>query len=296
MGVDILPLKTCNLNCVYCELGSCSKTTSVRKEYTPTDQVKNEIQKVIEADISFDAITFSASGETTLHSNIEDMLHFAKKLTSKPVVVITNGTTFTDDNVRKELKHADIVIPSLDAVTERTFRKINRPGENLHIEEIIHGLYLFSREFHGEMWLEIFLVKGINDSNSEIEGLIRAAKEIDPDRVQLNTVHRPPAEQWIRPLERSEMDAISARFGSKAEVIAKFKEKRGNQDVKLLLEAELIETLKRRPLNFEDLESMLGVRSDKLKKSLEDMFYKGIIDKVRTEGKDFFKIRQTYQG
>lgn len=289
LGVDILPMKTCNLNCIYCELGASREMTSIRREYIPAREIKKEITEVIQKDITFDAMTFSASGETTLHSRLGELLVFARGHTSKPLVVITNGTTLSDESVRKELGTADIVMPSLDAATGKTFRQINRPHKNLHVDDIINGLCLFRKDFNGLIWLEILLVKGINDNHRDIDALVQAVKEINPDRIQLNTVNRPPAESWAAPLPEGEMMKICRRFGNKAEVIASF-HKKGKNGAGLLFKDEILETLKRRPISFEDIEEMMGADSRSLKKILNFMEHEGIIKRVTVEGRTFFKI------
>ncbi len=290
LGVDILPLKTCNLNCIYCELGASSEMTSIRREYYPAEEIKKEILETVEQGITFDALTFSASGETTLHSRLGELIAFAKKQTEKPVVVITNGTTLENMEVRSELAGADIVMPSLDAATSDTFRRINRPCGNMRPDNIIDGMASFRQEFDGRLWLEILFVKGVNDSDRDIEALLHAVEAINPDRVQLNTVNRPPAEPWVDPLSEGEMTEICKRFGKKADVIADFHKKdKGN--ARLLLEKEIVETLRRRPISFEDIEEMMGADARFLKKLLNSMEHKGIIERVTVAGRTFFRIK-----
>jgi wyosine [tRNA(Phe)-imidazoG37] synthetase (radical SAM superfamily) len=264
--------------------------TSIRREYYPAEEIKKEILETVEQGITFDALTFSASGETTLHSRLGELIAFAKKQTEKPVVVITNGTTLENMEVRSELAGADIVMPSLDAATSDTFRRINRPCGNMRPDNIIDGMASFRQEFDGRLWLEILFVKGVNDSDRDIEALLHAVEAINPDRVQLNTVNRPPAEPWVDPLSEGEMTEICKRFGKKADVIADFHKKdKGN--ARLLLEKEIVETLRRRPISFEDIEEMMGADARFLKKLLNSMEHKGIIERVTVAGRTFFRIK-----
>ena len=289
LGIDILPLKTCNLDCIYCELGPSPSTTCRRKEYVPADEIKSEIRQVFEKGISHDVVTFSASGETTLHSRLGELIRFTKRYSSKPVVIITNGTTLHDRDVRHDLHAANIVMPSLDAATERTFRKINRPASGVKVQDVIKGLKRFREEFNGVIWLEILLVKGINDNKDDIDALKDAVSEINPHKIQLNTVHRPPAETWAKPLSRERLEDIQRIFGEKAEVIAKFHQERWEKP-KLLLESEIRETLARRPLSIEDIEEIMGGSSEKLKKTIKTMEQRGEIIPVTIDGTKYFKL------
>ena len=193
MGVDLLKYKTCNLDCVYCELGGTTCLTSDRARFVPPEKVLGEIQA--RNDEPFDHLTFAGSGEPTLSLDLGEIISKAKKIVEAPVAVITNTTLLTSSTVRREVSKADIVLPSLDAASMNAFRAINRPAETLQIERIIQGLKDFRKEFRGEIWLEVMLVKGINDHEAEL--IARAAQSTEPDRIQLNTVVRHPRSQSI---------------------------------------------------------------------------------------------------
>ncbi|NYT01814.1 MAG: radical SAM protein, partial [Methanosarcinales archaeon] len=197
MGVDLLPPKTCNMDCNYCEIGRTTCLTVQRQRYVPEERVMREIRSVSDSD--FDYLTFAGSGEPTLHSGLGRIIQAAKKSLGAPVVVITNSSLLGSSEVRNEVAEADLVLPSLDAATQKTFEAINRPAPGLRIEDIVEGLKQFRREFSGEMWLEVMLVKGVNDHEApQIASLV---EEIGPDRVQLNTVVRPPSEP-VEPLSQ----------------------------------------------------------------------------------------------
>ena len=207
LGVDLLKYKTCNLDCVYCELGRTSSLIKRRDRFVSPEKVQREIESRSEED--FDHLTFAGSGEPTLSSDLGEMIRRSKEIVNVPVAVITNSTLLTSPKVRSEVAEADVVLPSLDAVTQSTFESINRPAKELKIEEIIEGLSAFRSEFSGEIWLEVMLVKDVNDS--EAERIAEAVRSIEPDRVQLNTVVRPPAEP-VLPLDESEMMNILGVF------------------------------------------------------------------------------------
>ena len=207
MGVDLLQYKTCNLDCVYCELGRTACLTACRNRFVPRDKVLREIER--RRDEPFDYLTFAGSGEPTLSLDLGEVVSRAKKMVDSPVAVITNSTLLTSPAVRREVAAADVVLPSLDAASQEVFSAINRPARGLFAEKIIQGLRDFRRDFSGQIWLEVMLVEGINDH--EAESIARAAEAIEPDRIQLNTVVRTPAEP-VEPLSQEEMKRMLEIF------------------------------------------------------------------------------------
>lgn len=213
LGVDLLRYKTCNLDCVYCELGRTSGLTTSRGRFVSPERVLGEIE--FRSEESFDHLTFAGSGEPTLSSDLGEIIRRSKEMVDVPVAVITNSTLLTSPRVRSEVAEADVVLPSLGAATQSTFERINRPAKDLLIKEIIEGLRAFRHEFSGEIWLEVMLVKDVNER--EVERIANAVQSIEPDRVQLNTVVRAPAEP-VLPLDESEMMNILGAFEN-AEII-----------------------------------------------------------------------------
>lgn len=213
MGADLLKYKTCNLDCVYCELGRTVCLTACRDRFAPREKVIKEIEQ--RRDEPFDYLTFAGSGEPTLSLDLGDVVRRAKKIVNSPVAVITNSTLLSSPGVRKEVGAADVVLPSLDAASQEAFSAINRPAAGLFADKMIQGLKDFRREFSGEIWLEVMLVRGINDH--EAERIARAAEAIEPDRIQLNTVVRAPAEP-VEPLSQEEMHRMLEIF-PRAELI-----------------------------------------------------------------------------
>ena len=223
LGLDLVPMKTCTLNCIYCECGRTTHLTLNRREYVPFDEVKKELFHFLSHNPRPDYITFSGSGEPTLNSTIGDVIHFIKTQTFNiPVAVLTNGTLLFQRKVRDDIKDATVVIPSLDAVTKKTFAKIVRPDPKLNIDAIISGLIQFRKEYSGQIWLEIFIVPGINDTKEELTAIKGAIAKIRPDTVQLNTLDRPGTVQDIRSATRKELKSILDFWQlDYAEIIAK---------------------------------------------------------------------------
>ncbi|XOF35139.1 MAG: radical SAM protein [Candidatus Electrothrix sp. YB6] len=215
LGVDLFREKVCTLNCIYCEVGATTRLTCRRAAYAPTAGILAEIDSYCQDQdrvAELDFITVTASGEPTLHSDFGKIIDYLKENTAKPVAVLTNGTTLYDPVVRQETAAADVVIPSLDSALPTGFRKIDRPARCVDLHQVIEGLISFSHEYTGKLWLEILFARGINDSEEEVLALRRAAGQMRLDRIQLNTVARPPLEAFARPLTREEMTAIARQF------------------------------------------------------------------------------------
>lgn len=290
LGVDILPRKTCSFDCVYCQLGRTPKTSSRRAKYFTSQDILAQIKKVLSSGRKVDYITFSGSGEPTLNTQIGDLVRKIKKITSIPVAVLTNSSLLSRRSVRQALRAADLVVPSLDAAAAGTFQKVNRPHPSLSLEKIIQGLEIFRHEFRGQIWLEVMLVKGINDSPSDIEALKNALARIKPDRIQLNTVIRPPAEKWALPLSREELEAVKDKLGGRVEVIVDFKEKPQTPLVENL-EETILSMVRRRPVNLKDLAEALGKDRRTVLICLEALLSSGKISREVHARTFYYKMR-----
>jgi wyosine [tRNA(Phe)-imidazoG37] synthetase (radical SAM superfamily) len=215
LGVDLFQEKICTLNCIYCEVGATTRLTCDRAEYTPAKDIISEIDRFCQDHDrvdELDFITVTASGEPTLHSAFGEIIFHLKESTAKPIAVLTNGTTLHDSKIRQETAQADVVIPSLDSASLSGFRKIDRPAACLDLQRIIEGLVTFSHQYNGKLWLEILFVRGINDSDEEVRALCGVADRMRIDRIQLNTVARPPLEAFARPLGKRRMAEIAECF------------------------------------------------------------------------------------
>ncbi len=287
LGVDIIPFKTCTLDCVYCQLGSTRKTVCRRGSWYPPGEILAQIKEALGTGRKIDVITFSGSGEPTLNRDIGRIVRAIKKMTRIPVVVLTNGTLLTRREVRRDLAAADIVVPSLDAVPGSLFRRVNRPNRALDPAKIIDGLVRFREEFPGEIWLEVMLIKGVNDSPAHIQDLRRASDRIRPDRIQLNTVVRPPADAKARPLGRGAMRKIRDALGPRAEIIASF-EKREQAPAAGDFETALLTAVGRRPMTAGDISLSLGRHRDEVLKALSSLLTRGKVRRSVHRGGEYF--------
>jgi len=268
LGVDIIPFKTCSFNCIYCELGRTTDLTVDRKEYVSAATIIEELKSFLaKRNKIIDYITLSGSGEPTLNSMIGEMVKEIKKLTDIPVAILTNSFLLNREEVRRELRKADVVLPSLDVVSQSMFECLNRPHPSLKIKEIIEGLKEFRKEFRNKIWLEVLLVRGINDGGEVIQKLAQVIEKIGPDKVQLNTVVRPPAEEEVFPLSQKELCSIEKELPGKVEVVRKFRKVAEGEHVGKL-ETNIKNLLNRRPCTLSDISYALKVDRQKVMENL----------------------------
>ena len=221
LGIDTIPLKTCNWNCVYCQLGRTVPLTNERREYYPRQAILAEVSRAAEAHRpdEIDWFTFVGSGEPTLHSGLGWLLLQVKELCKKPVAVITNGALLYLPEVRVELAAADAVLPSLDAGEPGLYRGLNRPHPECTFERLVHGLSDFRRMYMGKLWVEVMLVRGLNDDEQALKGIAAVLEKIRPDAVHINVPTRPPVETWVQPPDEEGLMRATAILGDIAEVV-----------------------------------------------------------------------------
>lgn len=266
LGVDLSKPKTCSLDCVFCQLGRTNSSSVERKEYVPTGDVISELKDWLKTDGQADYITLSGSGEPTLHSRFGEVLAFIRENSSIPALLLTNGTMLYLPEVRKGASHASIVKTSLSAWDDESYALVNRPHPALRFDLLVEGEKAFRREYTGTLFLEVFLIKGMNASPEEVNKIAALAHDINPDRVQLNTAVRPPAEKYALPLSREKMEDLSRLFDPKAEIIAEFRARHGshfeaNQDAILAM-------LMRRPCTAEQIAEVFGMHINEVSKYL----------------------------
>jgi wyosine [tRNA(Phe)-imidazoG37] synthetase (radical SAM superfamily) len=293
LGVDLVPKKVCSLNCVYCEVGRTTKLTTERREYILYDKVTSELEHYFANNPSPDYITFSGSGEPTLNSKIGDVLQFIKqKKPDIPVAVLTNGTLLYDKKARNELMDANVVLPSLDAATEITFQKINRPAPKLTVEKYVQGLIDFSNEFSGQIWLEVFIIPGYNDNIDDLKALKKAFKDIKPDYIQLNTLDRPGTVADIHAASHEDLKKIVDYWKlDNVEIIAAAPERKNIQSYRKDAETAILGTISRRPCTVDDLVKILGLHINEINKYLDVLEAEDIIETIRQERGVFYQVK-----
>ena len=296
LGVDIVPAKVCTLDCIYCQIGRTSLATLVRKPYVAASQVLVELRERIRHGLACDYITLTGSGEPTLNTELGCLIDQIRTLTDIPIALITNGTLLHHRDVRSDAAKADVVLPSLDAGNEAAFRKINRPCPGLDFQTFLQGLVDFRTLYVGPMWLEVFLVEGVNTSDPEIESLKACIARVRPDKIHLNTAVRPTAEPGIDPLEPALLQAIAQRFGPTCEVIADFPVADGGHrpDARCSLTPtdriaeSIFAMLKRRPCSIDDLSNALALSRASILAAVKVLTAAGRIHAISKAGRRFY--------
>lgn len=221
LGITTIPRKVCSFDCVYCEVGRTTTITTERKEYIQKDDIVAEVQEFLSKYRGpLDHITFSGLGEPTLNSAIGSMISEIKELTSVPIAVLSNGSLISRDDVKHDLMSADVVKFTLNSAIEEEYLNINKNDPSIKIEEVIRGIIDFRKEFKRELWIEILLVKGLNDSENNYLSLRRVLGLIRPDKVHLNTIVRAPALKIVSPLSLPELRKARMLIGNGAEIIS----------------------------------------------------------------------------
>jgi len=286
LGIDTVPAKTCNWNCVYCQLGRTHPLTNVRKAYLPERKILAAARARLESlpAGAVDWITFVAAGEGTLHCGLGRLIRAVKRLTDLPVAVITNGSLLSLAKVRKELAAADAVLPTLDAGDAALFQRINRPHRQLTFARQVAGLRAFARlKRRGRLWIEVMLVAGLNDSPAALRRMAAVLARIKPDEVHVTLPTRCPVEPWVRPPTPARVRRAEGILGARAKTKLPGLGTRGDTGAE-----ELVGVVARHPLRHTDLARLLpGWTQGRLTRHLRRLRAAGYINYVRREGNTF---------
>ena len=295
LGIDPVPLKTCNFNCIYCQLGRTRAFTIRRKAFFGVSDILAEVATALDrlGPGSIDWITFIGSGETTLFSRLGPLIRFVKCLSSRPVAVITNGSLLYLPEVRRELSAADAVLASLDAGADELHTRIHRPHRDFTFARHIEGLIEFRKVYEGRLWPEVMLIRGVNDSVEALSDIADVLRIVGPDEVHLSTPTRPPAEEWVEPPRPETLQRACAIFGGVAKVLTPV-----TVDVELGLDEELVETLSgvisRHPLEeAEVLRTLSHWVPGRITETLEALASAGRIRAITRHGKRFWCAAST---
>lgn len=282
LGIDVIPHKTCSYNCIYCQLGSEENTITDLTNYYSVDEIIYELKEALLNNKNIDYITFTGSGEPTLYKDLKKLIYEIKQITDIPVCIITNGSLLYKQEMRSNLLLADLIIPSLDAGNEETFKLIDNPNKEIDFDKMVEGLIEFKKVFKGEYWLEIFLLKDMNDNEDELDDIIKIVKKIKPDRIQLITATRRVANEKAKALSDEELKKIKKYFNSKCDIeidIPNISENhKGN--TRILTEEDIVNFLIRQPDTAYIIAKSFNENERKVKELLDLLIKK---NKVREE-------------
>lgn len=285
LGVDLTPFKTCSFDCVFCQLGRTPQKTVARKEYVPVEAVLEELQSWLETGENADYITLSGSGEPTLNAGFGKVLQFLK---GRPIpsVLLTNGSMLMLPEVRESAACADIVKVSFSAWDQGSFEWINRPHPQLKFSDLKNGLKMFRAQFAGKLWIEVFIMLGINSSPENVKKIAAHIKEIGPDHIHLNTVVRPPAEEFAAAIQQTQMASLAGLFDPPAEVIAEFNV--NSEKHIMATEDSILAMLQRRPCTTAQIVGVSGMHIMEVSKYLGDLMRNGRIQEKRKKGDVYY--------
>ncbi len=291
LGVDLMPHKTCSLDCVYCECGRTTHLTLQRDEYTSVDAIQKELASFLSSGPVLDHITFSGSGEPLLHSHVREVILFLKReFPQYKLALLTNGTLLSESRVREDILEIDIVKVSVDTVSENIFIPLNRPHPDLNIAAMMDGLFSFKELFQNQLWVEFFLVPGMNDDPAELRSIKTILDAIQPDRIHVNTLDRPGTEKWVRAAHQEKLIHIADCLGG-ADLIG-----RSPMDTKKRrnignFRQHLLSTIKRRPCTAEDVSKIMGTHISETKRLLDVLAKRGEIEKQEMPGGAFYLMK-----
>lgn len=276
LGVDLVSPKTCNFNCRYCQLGPTDRPTMERADYAPVDEVVEEVRSTLAHGPRPDYITLGGSGEPTLHRSFGVVAAKIRSFTDVPIALLTNGSLFYLPEVRDACAAIDLVLPTLAAGEQETFRRINRPHPEMTLAKVVDGLEALRREFKGQIWLEVFIVEGVNSSHKQALAIKRCIERIKPHRVQLNTAVRPPAEKDVRAASPQRLERIQRIVGPGTEIVAPtggFSAIPGAAARK----EDVLAMLLRRPCTVEDIANGLGIERSEAERCVRALLDEGEI-------------------
>ncbi len=294
LGVDPIPRKYCNYDCIYCQVGKTADKETERRSFFDPHQIVAEVLKELTGPKQVDVITFSGSGEPTLNRDLGWMIRELKRKVRTPVAVITNGSLLAIEEVKQDLEQADIVLPSLDAVSEALFEQINRPHPSISLASVIKGLRSFCAVYRGRIWLEILFVRGVNDTAEELQRFKAELNSMALEKIQLNTVTRPSHETAAQPLEAAELARIGRVLDPRCEVIRGFDKRSEALGIDDWV-AGLMDILERRSLTIDDIVSLTGIGPDDAKERIQLLEEQGRVQAVEQGGRLFYAKKEALQ-
>jgi len=237
VGVNLNRDKNCNFHCIYCQV---DRTGPCQEEPIDLGCLRDELAGMIDLVISgriFEEGTFrdtpqslrrlkdvalSGDGEPTACSRFDDVVAACdevcrqRELREVKLVLITNASLLHQPTVRRGLEILDAaggeIWAKLDAGTEPYFRKVARSA--VPFRRILDNLAEAARARPIVIQSMMTRIHGRPPSPAEQAAYCDRLCETAAGGgriklVQIYTVARPPAEEWVAALSAAEVDAIA---------------------------------------------------------------------------------------
>lgn len=287
LGINMVPHKTCCLDCIYCQLGRTTKHTMRVAEYTPAHEIILDLERWMRLDGQADFLTFAGSGEPTLQARLADIMALAHEQSDIPIALLTNGALLWTEEGRAAALQADVLMPSLDAATPEVFERINRPCAGLTLDRVVEGLVETVSDFRGQTWLEVMLVKGVNDDEAELEAIAEAAARIGPEQIQVNTVVRPVPGGGAERIGDEDLKRVCEILGPKASVIPSAWEHGAPAGSERSTD-EVLALVSYRPCTLQDIAHGLDMHPNEALKYVAQLLDQESIRPVERNGQTFY--------
>ena len=284
LGIDLSPnSKQCNFDCLYCEL-DYAKTMPKQIEVIDVQDIVTAVKNALQNHKNIDVITFTANGEPSLYPHLSELIDEIDKIKGdSKTLILSNGANIYDPDIQQTLCKIDIVKLSLDCVSQKCFKKLDRVDDSVDCSKIVSGMVNFRDMHKKQLILETLFVKTLNDNDDEIEKLKSAYYEIKPNRIDIGTIDRPPA-YAVKPVTHDTLLNIANRLENLPVTIAHKNKVLNKQKFEL---NEIITLLSRRPLTFDDVENTFD---DLSLKYLENLVKDNKINILNNNGVNFYTI------
>ena len=283
LGIDLSPSKKqCNFDCLYCELEG-AKTVDKMDVYPSIDEIISAVKESFSNHPKIDVITITCNGEPTLYPKLNELIDELNKIKKDTkTLILSNGSTIYKEEVFNALLKIDIVKLSLDCVSDKCFKKLDRQDKSVDIDKIVPSMIEFSKKMKNDFVLEVLFVKDLNDKEEELKLLYESILQIKPKRVDIGTIDRPPAYK-VSPVTYEFLESVANDFKNiNINIVCKNRPKL----IQTYSSTEIIATLKRRPLTKEDIDNMFDEESKLILNKLE---LEGQIKLVDSAGVEFYK-------
>jgi wyosine [tRNA(Phe)-imidazoG37] synthetase (radical SAM superfamily) len=283
LGIDLSPSKKqCNFDCLYCELEG-AKTVDKMDEYPSVEDIIKEIKNSFLLHPKIDVLTLTCNGEPTLYPKLNELIDEINKIKGNTkTLILSNGSTIYKEDIFNALLKIDIVKLSLDCVSEKCFKKLDRVNSSVETQKIVPAMIEFSQETTNDLVIEILFVKDLNDKEDEISLLYKSLLQINPKRVDIGTIDRPPAYE-VKPVSYEFLEEVANKFNDiNVNIVFKNRPK----SIQTFCLEEIISILKRRPLTNEDIENLFSEESKVL---LDNLIKEKVITIVNSSGVNFYK-------